>query len=622
MKNILRLIFKLKPSPSTIKIVMVFFLISFFFFSKSYAANTSWDNTEVMADILYFIVGIANRAWILFANLAGKFMTNSFVYGSVLWLDKYLYVLWNIVKNFANYLLWFLFLFHIFKTIFKPDGATDITKKIPKMLMVWVLIQASWFLFAVVIDVSTIAVAGLGSFPSQFLASNQEFSRELLFKDFSELWKYTVKVDNNTKQGSDWREESTTELDTWWINRIIDAIMPDESSLAGPFMYLWLSVFKFQENSQIELKDSKNLSSILIDLRINGLIILVYTLILFALFLTNLFRILALRIAIPLSPFMALFALEEANAIKWKIWSDLIKQMLDIKNILKLLFKPVVFTVYLSLIFIIAITMKWVLTSNRETIEVWNWGVVIENTSDSSTISSDGIFSFSMEWTKNGVSDIIVYMLLLFLLFSLAKLSIESKTGIGFIDDSMKSLSNLGDSFINNVGIIPIWKDEDWNVVRGWIWAMKHAMNVLPNKIERLDDENVRVMKERYWLEEKDLWRLAMSGWKDRRNASQEKLSKQDDKWSLVSGERASYLPKWINNNYEKYWAREKTVNEDLFMYFSDSKNELLLKNIIYELTKNWNMSLYEWNINRGSSFSSAESINISWRSIKKYKIK
>jgi len=49
------------------------------------------------------------------------------------------------------------------------------------------LIQASWFLFAVVIDVSTIAVAGLGSFPSQFLASNQEFSRELLFKDFSEL---------------------------------------------------------------------------------------------------------------------------------------------------------------------------------------------------------------------------------------------------------------------------------------------------------------------------------------------------------------------------------------------------------------------------------------------------
>ena len=413
---------------------------------------------------------------------------------------------------------------------------------------------------------------------------------------------------------------STEELEDSQVNKILDSIMPDGSSLAWPFMYLWLSIFQFQDNSFLNTKDSKNLSSILIDIWINWIVVIVYTFVLLALFITNLLRVLVLWITIPLSPFIILFStLDEFKNAKSGLWK--LSEILDMGNILKLLFKPVIFTVYLSLIFIIATTMMWILTSNKEKIEIQNGGVVLENTSDSSTISSDGIFSFSMEWTKKGVSHIIVYIFILFLLVTLAKLSITSKTGISFVDNTMNDISKLWKSVINNVGVIPVPTKDGVKSI--WIWAARNLVNVKTNQyIQWLDDENVERMKERFWLKEKDLWRLAMSGWKDRRDASQEKLLKQGDQWSLVSGERAWYLPTWINKNYKKFEWREKKLNEDLSIYFRDPKNELLLQNIIYELTKNWKMDLYEWNRRIGNSFPNVKDIKVDLKNISKYKIK
>ena len=46
--------------------------------------------------------------------LAWKLVDNSLVYWEIFWFDAVLWQLWNILKNLANYTLWFIFVYKIF----------------------------------------------------------------------------------------------------------------------------------------------------------------------------------------------------------------------------------------------------------------------------------------------------------------------------------------------------------------------------------------------------------------------------------------------------------------------------------------------------------------------------
>jgi hypothetical protein len=56
-----------------------------------------------------------SRGWVVLAALAGKFMTNDRVFGSALHMDIYLWKIWNIMKNFANFTLLAILLGSIIK---------------------------------------------------------------------------------------------------------------------------------------------------------------------------------------------------------------------------------------------------------------------------------------------------------------------------------------------------------------------------------------------------------------------------------------------------------------------------------------------------------------------------
>jgi hypothetical protein len=79
------------------------------------------------------------------ATLAGKLMTNDWVYGSALHMDIYLRKIWNIMKNFANFALAGVVLWSIIKGITGKEGI-KVKDIITKTLLAGVLIQASWFL--------------------------------------------------------------------------------------------------------------------------------------------------------------------------------------------------------------------------------------------------------------------------------------------------------------------------------------------------------------------------------------------------------------------------------------------------------------------------------------------
>ena len=88
--------------------------------------------------------------------LAGKLVDNSLVYWEVFYFDAVLWKLWNIMRNLANFWLWFIFIFKIFQYLIKWQKWTDIKKLLTSALIAWVWIQASRFIMAALIDVSTV----------------------------------------------------------------------------------------------------------------------------------------------------------------------------------------------------------------------------------------------------------------------------------------------------------------------------------------------------------------------------------------------------------------------------------------------------------------------------------
>lgn len=127
---------------------------------------------ETVGKAAYFLI------WPLVA-LAGLAMDNNLVYGSFMQLDAPLWKIWTIVRNLANLTLWFLFLAWVLIFALNPQWKVDgilkgISKPqdlIKKALIAGVLIQASWFIMLVLVDVSTVMTYTIGTIPQSILPS-------------------------------------------------------------------------------------------------------------------------------------------------------------------------------------------------------------------------------------------------------------------------------------------------------------------------------------------------------------------------------------------------------------------------------------------------------------------
>jgi hypothetical protein len=133
--------------------------------------DESLQKTKSMLDIIWKMIYMLSRPIIV---IAWKAMDNSLVYWSIFNLDAPLWKFWNIMKNFANYALWFILLFNILKSLFsvKWIDKTIIVWIVWKILIAGILIQASRFLLSAVIDISTIATYAVGWMPLTILKNS------------------------------------------------------------------------------------------------------------------------------------------------------------------------------------------------------------------------------------------------------------------------------------------------------------------------------------------------------------------------------------------------------------------------------------------------------------------
>ena len=138
-----------------------------------------WEKMGTIQKIIYIFI-------FPLLVVAGKLVDNSFVYWEIFGFDAILWKLWNIVRNLANFGLWFLLIYHIFSNLLSKKW--DMKKLLISTLIAWIWIQASWFVMAALIDMSTILTYSVGWLPISALKNKIENS------DWEEQLKYNPYV--------------------------------------------------------------------------------------------------------------------------------------------------------------------------------------------------------------------------------------------------------------------------------------------------------------------------------------------------------------------------------------------------------------------------------------------
>lgn len=113
--------------------------------------------------------------------LAWAAMDNSLVYGEAFFLTPALFKFWNIIRTFANFALWFYFLWKILSAFFNNKLEAWYFSLVKKTFIAWVLINFSWSIIAWLIDISTIATVSLWGIPIHALQSDAMFKDNIYY---------------------------------------------------------------------------------------------------------------------------------------------------------------------------------------------------------------------------------------------------------------------------------------------------------------------------------------------------------------------------------------------------------------------------------------------------------
>lgn len=136
---------------------------------------------------------VATLALWPFVTVAGIAMDNQMVYWATFGFDSALWRIWNIAKNIANFMLGFLFVYSLF-TIIVKGKTEEIKKTIQNTLIAGILIQASRFITAAAVDLSTIATYAIGGMPLSVMGESEQSSKYILWS------KIFIATDDNKKE--------------------------------------------------------------------------------------------------------------------------------------------------------------------------------------------------------------------------------------------------------------------------------------------------------------------------------------------------------------------------------------------------------------------------------------
>lgn len=493
--------------------VLLFLVIPVFAADQVSPETTS--TLEKIKNILMWIGDLVSRLWVILGNVAGKLMTNAMVYGEFMNLDTYLWKIRHIARNFVNYAIWLFFLYSILRYMIIPSAKEKSpTSLIKELLVTSILVQASWFLVMAVVDISTIWLATISSFPSQLIANNEVYKTNLITQLKSN--KFFSRPLNKPAKGiminafSDryiewdkeqwWEEFELKDVPSNMEERLVDGITPNAKSLAGPLLYMGFSVFKTHEFAkETPISDSDSLEYItkfLILVLFDAGMIILYTFALAILVGILIVRVLYLRVFIALSPVIIFLYGFKSSLKLWNLIS-----FLDIEKVLKLIFQPVLFALWMSLMFVFVVVMQGFFNSNPNSLSFANESMKIR---ERETLKSDKTKMYSSEmeigevikvnmvqWTKS-FKDIVLALLALAMMWYFVKLAVTTKTGISSIDTFTSNTVDMTERALWNAGIIPT---PAWSIGLRQIWD-GNSSPLIDKGVSKLQTRNQKIIND------------------------------------------------------------------------------------------------------------------------------
>jgi len=473
-----------------LKLCIIIVMVLVFSVQQAFAWECDWETRKSLLLINEFLTNLwklASRIWIILWNLAGVLMTNTMVYWEFMHLDSFLWKIWQMSRSIANYTLWFLFLYNILKYIFYQVEKPPI-QTIKDILVASIFIQASWFLVMVVVDLSTIGVATVSSFPAQVMVSSPDIMQtmkeqmtksKLTGKDVIVINSFSDQylTQANTKWYSiekRWGDGQSNEPD----KKIIDSLLPSASNMWWPFMYLWFTALEAQEYTSSPMPSAASCvgqaEKVFTNLIINSWILILYSLSLVFLIILLVMRLWYLWIFIAISPLIVLQHFMKIDKIKSI-------ELFDLKKSLALIFQPVFFALLMSLMFIVVLMVQklfsWYSDSSL------SWGVIATDsptsssarsvaTKQNSILEDAGLVSFYVrEWAKS-MKDVILSLIVLVLMWQFIKFALTwSVPGLGSnssVSKYMGNLVNRTSSYFWSVWVVPtprwmMWFNKVWN---------------------------------------------------------------------------------------------------------------------------------------------------------------
>ena len=462
----------------------------------SFAVNANGEEMWSMSWIIHFIVSVLSRIWVLFAKLAGEFLTNSWVYWEKLWIDVLLWQYRNIVKNMANFCLWFYLVYIIFRWLIGQFGEKwDIMKNLKNVLLwvlvAWVWIQASRFLTAAVLDLWTVTLSAVWAFPSQIVSNDENVKEgvEISMKKFFdtdgmsiatgeiyELFPKGEAANSFTRMvGFSLEKEITKE-------NFFDILMPNKDDVSGPLYYLWFSILKVNEiNSMGSWNNDSSLKKSIVNLIIQWWTTIVYSIEMGVLCIIALMRIVYLWMFIVLSPFAVLLACiqkawEKDLLGKWFI-ADLMKQI-NLKTFLAKVFQPAIIVLWFSLCTIFATLINGIINDDQtrrlDKFDIW-W-VTVTTTQDPKKNDSDDVtYTNKIEWSMlefsvshlwKWILDFMLSIITVILVYRIIKASIKIWNSFGggkdFLSGKIEKITKWVEDVITSVPILPVaWYDKE-----------------------------------------------------------------------------------------------------------------------------------------------------------------
>ncbi len=477
----------MKIIKSLITFILFIILTSFSFWVVSIWSNelSDWfDFLQKIVEFGYFLL------W-PFLVIAWKFLSNDLIYGSAFGIDIVLWELWQVVRIFANYLIWFIFISSLFIYFFKPDSNLSWKKNLPKVALSAIFINISWFLIAILIDISTILTLAAWSIGSTF---NQYNTSEV---DSNIMVPIVINTDSQGSfisiKDSSWIKYWSCIKDKSWVNKNTPCfsfkdgnfIVYDENgenneltnniwwisseTISKDSTWMLVSLFRYMNGSFLVDNTNNNINNFLLtSVKLLLIIVLIVPFILLSLMLVV--RVVVLWVIIPLSPFI-LWAY-----ILW-IFDSQIKS--KFKDIITLIFQPAYVVFMLSIWFVLIQSIHSMIPNNEQknSFEVFwiydGWEKTIDENNDierqTVNIWENELFTIQSEyskwdWTNESSFDyknllsyipwIISNFLSAFVLWALVFIAFKSNSITQKISDPIE---NFAKSWLKTAPILPLW---------------------------------------------------------------------------------------------------------------------------------------------------------------------